>query len=264
MSQESKDAPYNEFLDSPLYAGLKAVGGLFRRKKMDEGKKAKAAPVGPENDDYSRFRSFDDKLVRFFRIFANISAVALIVIMLLAFVDVVGCKLKAAGVMWAHGINNNNNMIQYFHIPLVFLSAACVTLDQGHTRIDLICGKFPAWLEKGFMFLGHILGAAISFFVVYRSVAVTLVSQLEHHTRIADTSTSWFAWPFTVCHIVGFFLLGLSFVWSMVRMIRFWKYPGVNAYYVMHPEKAMGPGEGMEAPTEDNAPAESEGKEVTQ
>lgn len=196
--------------------------------------------------DFSKFKAVDDKLVAFFNFFAHISAIALIVIMLLAVVDVIGCKLAAAGVGWAHGISNNNAMIQYFHIPLVFLATACVTMDQGHTRIDLLSRKLPGKLEKVFVLFGHVIGVVASFFIAYRAVAVTLVDQLSKHTRIATTVTAWVAWPFTVCYILGFTLLGFSFVWSIVRTIKFWNYPGVNPYYIMHPEKAHSIGDMQE------------------
>ena len=136
-------------------------------------------------------------------------------------------------------------MIQYFHIPLVFLAAGFVTLDQGHTRIDLLIHKWPR-VEKVAMFIGHIIGAALSFFIAYRGAFVTLVNQLQRHTRVSTSASAWPAWPFTICHCVGFFLLGCSFLWSLVRMIRFWKYEPVNAAVVMYPEEHMPPGTGPE------------------
>ena len=46
-----------------------------------------------KRDDFSRFQALDDGLVKFFRFFANLSAIALCVIMFLAFVDVVGVRV---------------------------------------------------------------------------------------------------------------------------------------------------------------------------
>ncbi len=241
MDQNIQNEPYNEFKDSPLYAFFQRLFGKKNKKPEDR----------LPDTEFSKFRSVDDKIVAFFHFFANISAVALIVIMLIAFVDVVGAKLHKAGLDWAHGISSSMAIIKYFHIPLVFLTAGYVTLDQGHTRIDLICGKFPRWLEKIFMLIGHILGAALSFYISFASVANILVPDIKMHKSITNIPGDFPKWPFTVCHILGFTLLGLSFVWSIVRMIRFWKYPGVNAYYTMHPEKAHGPDAPDEAPMEE-------------
>ena len=187
-------------------------------------------------DDFSKFLKVDQVVKKVLRFFCWISAVALIIIMLIAVVNVIGEKLAQAGVSWSRGIPNNNGLIQYFHIPLVFLAAGYVTLDQGHTRIDLLIQKLPA-VEKIFMLLGHVLGAFLSFFISYRGVVGVLVTDFAQHKHITTVSTSPLAWPFTVCHCVGFFLLGFSFVWAIVRMIRFWKYPGVNPGQILYPHE---------------------------
>lgn len=203
--------------------------------------------------------SFDRKLRSVFRVFAWFSAVALCAVLVIAVVNVCGEKLGRIGVSWAKGIPNASGMIQYFHIPLVFLAAGYVTLDQGHTRIDLLIQKWPRF-EKIAMFFGHILGAAISFFIAYRGTFITLVNQIARHTRVSTNANAWQAWPFTVCHCVGFFLLGCSFLWSMVRMIRFWKYKGVNPAVIMYPEEHHAPGEGPDSILPEDMASGEEGK----
>lgn len=231
---------YNEFKDSPLYAILQKIFG----------KKKPKAPV-PETE-YSRFQIVDDKVMAFFHFFANISAIALCVILAVAFFDVVGAKLHKLGIPWLHGIANSQAMIQYCHIPLVFLTAGYVTLDQGHTRIDLLSSHFPDWLQKIFMLIGHLLGAALSFYISYVAVQKILIGDYTLKKTITNSpSTGWPKWPFTVIHVFGFALLGFSFIWAIVRMVRFWKYKGVNPYFIMHPEKANGPGGGPDAPEEE-------------
>ena len=192
-------------------------------------------------DDFSSFLKVDQVIRKILRVFCWMSAVALIIIMFVAFFNMVGEKLGRAGIDWAQGIPNSTQIIQYFHIPLVFLAAGYVTLDQGHTRIDLLIQKWPK-MEKTFLAIGHILGAAISFFISYRGVFVTLADNLRLNAHISTTADSWQVWPFTVCHCLGFFLLGCSFVWALVRMIRFWDYPGVNPATVLYPHEHHGPG----------------------
>ena len=201
-----------------------------------KAKTAAAKPAVPVGDDLSGFIRVDRKVKKFVRFFCYLSAIALIVIMLIAFINVIGEKLAGAGVTWIHGIPNSNYLIQYFHIPLVFLAAGYVTLDQGHTRIDLLIHKWPA-VEKVALFIGHILGAALSFFISYRGATVTLVKNISKNMRIASTATSPKQWPFTICHCVGFALLGFSFIWAAVRMIRCWKYEGVNPNVYLYPEE---------------------------
>ncbi len=202
------------------------------------------ASSGPrlEDDDFSKFLRADKIVKKVLRFFCYISAIALIAIMLIAFINVIGEKLAGAGVSWAKGIPNSNALIQYLHIPLVFLAAGYVTLDQGHTRIDLLIHKLPK-VEKIALAVGHVLGAALGFFICYRGVSVTLVKDFAKNMRIASTSTSPKAWPFTICHCVGFFLLGCSFIWALIRMIRFWKYEGVNPGVYLYPGEHLAPGE---------------------
>lgn len=192
------------------------------------------------NDDFSGFLRVDQVVRKVLRFFCWLSAVALVIIMCVAFFNMVGEKLGRAGIPWAQGIPNSTAIIQYFHIPLVFLAAGYVTLDQGHTRIDLLIQKWPK-AEKLFMSIGHVLGAIISFFISYRGVFVTLAENLQLNARISTTADSWVAWPFTLCHCVGFFLLGCSFVWAFARMMRFWKYDGVNPAVYLYPDEQHGP-----------------------
>lgn len=203
-------------------------------------------PQAVTNDDFSGFLKVDQVIRKIFRLFCWMSAVALMVVMFVAFFNMVGEKLGRAGISWAQGIPNSTAIIQYFHIPLVFLAAGYVTLDQGHTRIDLLIQKWPK-VEKICMAIGHVLGAAISFFIAYRGTFVTLADNLRLNARINTTADSWVVWPFTVCHCLGFFLLGCSFVWALVRMIRFWKYPGVNPAAHLYPHEHHGP----DMPSED-------------
>ena len=200
---------------------------------MSKDTKEERLPV--HEDDLSGFVKVDRVIKKFIRFFCYLSAIALIVIMLIAFINVCGEKLAKAGVSWAKGIPNSNYQIQFFHIPLVFLAAGYVTLDQGHTRIDLLIHKWPK-VEKVAAFIGHILGALLSFFISYRGVTVTLVKNISKNMRIASTATSPLQWPFTVCHCLGFFLLGVSFIWAAARMIRCWKYDGVDANPYLYPE----------------------------
>ena len=141
------------------------------------------------DEEFNRFMRVDLVVKKVLRFFCWLSAVALIIIMLIAFINVIGEKLARAGVTWAKGIPNSNYLIQYFHIPLVFLAAGYVTIDQGHTRIDLLIQKLPM-VEKIAMAVGHVLGAALAFFISYRGVFVTLVKDFEKNMRITSTATA--------------------------------------------------------------------------
>ena len=205
------------------------------------------------DDDFSGFLRADKVVRKILHFFCWVSAAALVIIMLIAFINVIGEKLGRAGIAWAQGIPNSTDMIKHFHIPLVFLAAGYVTLDQGHTRIDLLIQKAPR-VEKVFMAVGHVLGAALSFFISYRGTFVILAEDLRIHKHIGTSASSWLVWPFTVCHCLGFLLLGFSFIWALVRMIRFWKYDGVNPTAYLYPNEHHGPPGADDAIEEEGGP----------
>ncbi len=238
MNENTPGESMSEFKSSPLYAFLQK---FKRKEKTEKPPKNVVLPTPPEDDDFSAFLRVDKIIRAVLRFFCYLSAIALIAIMMICFINVCGEKLAKAGVSWASGIPNSMSLVQYLHIPLVFLAAGYVTLDQGHTRIDLLIHNFPR-VERIAMMVGHVLGAFLGFFISYRGFTVTLAKDFSKNMRIASTASSPKAWPFTICHCVGFFLLGCSFVWALVRMIRFRKYPGVNPGVYLYPGSHFAPG----------------------
>jgi TRAP-type C4-dicarboxylate transport system permease small subunit len=81
----------------------------------------------------------DSVIVKILRYVSYISGVCLILIMFVAFFNVLGEKILHKG------IPASTEIIQYLHIPVVFLACGYVTLDTGHTKIDLLSKHFPKW-----------------------------------------------------------------------------------------------------------------------
>ena len=227
-----KDEKQQKLTDAQLDA-------LAMEKKAEERARVQEAIDAVHSPENAGFLKADSIVRKILFIFCNASAVALTVIMLVAFVNVIGEKLAVAGVSWAQGIPNSFSLIQYFHIPVVFLAAGFVTLDMGHTRIDLLIQKLPG-VEKIALLIGHVLGAALGFYICYTGLTVTLVNDFERHTKITSAVGAPYEWPFTICHCLGFFLLGCSFVWAFIRMIKFWKIPGANPGMYITPQAAPG------------------------
>ena len=148
-----------------------------------------------------------------------VSAVFLVAIMFIAFFNVVGEKLRKIGVSFASGIKSSTEIIQYFHIPLVFLSAAYVTLDHGHTSIDLVTSHFPIKVRRGLRAFGYLLGAAVSGFISYRTLFVLMPKHISTFSTINGAATGWPVWPFSLMQGIGFFALAISFIWAIVRTL---------------------------------------------
>jgi TRAP-type C4-dicarboxylate transport system permease small subunit len=135
--------------------------------------------------------------------------------MLVAFFNVLGEKLRTLGLPFS-GIPASTEIIQYLHIPVVFLAAAYVTLDRGHIKIDLISSKFPKSVQKIFNTLGNVCGIIICSFISQRGFI--LMGRFIARNRMSSVSGVGFPlWPFALILSIGFALLAFSFLWSIVR-----------------------------------------------
>jgi TRAP-type C4-dicarboxylate transport system permease small subunit len=152
----------------------------------------------------------DSAVVKVIKCISYISGICLIGIMLVAFFNVLGEKILH------HGIPASTEIIQYLHIPVVFLAAAYVTLDIGHTKIDLLSSHFPKAVQAFFTTLGNLLGAFICGFIGYRGL-VQMNKFISTHAKSSTTGVGFAKWPFALIFAIGFFLLALSFLWSIVR-----------------------------------------------
>lgn len=158
----------------------------------------------------------DKWVVRVIRAFSYVSGVCLVGIMLVAFFNVVGEKLRQAGVSWITGIPASTEIIKYLHIPVVFLAMAFVTLDRGHTRIDLLSAHFPKWLQQVCATLGNVLGVAISVVITWRAF-IQMGKHVTRHSMSSVSGVGFPLWPFSLITAVGFALLAVSFLWAIVR-----------------------------------------------
>ena len=159
------------------------------------------------------YEKMDSIIVKIFKYVSYISGVALIAIMFVAFFNVLGEKI------FHKGIPASTEIIQYLHIPVVFLGCAYVTLDTGHTKIDLLAAKLPKTVQKIFATIGNIFGCGICAFVGYRGF-VQMGKFIANHARSSTTGIGFATWPFALIFSVGFFLLSFSFLWAMVRLYK--------------------------------------------
>lgn len=162
------------------------------------------------------YDKMDKWVVRVIKAVSYVSGVCLVGIMLVAFFNVVGEKLRQAGVPWITGIPASTEIIKYLHIPVVFLAMAFVTLDRGHTRIDLLSSHFPKWLQQVCATLGNLLGIAISVVITWRAF-IQMDKHITRHTMSSVSGVGFPLWPFSLITALGFALLAVSFLWAIVR-----------------------------------------------
>ena len=142
------------------------------------------------------FAKIDGVVTRTLKYIAYVSAVCLLGIMLVAFFNVLGEKLRKLGLP-VTGIPASTEIVQYLHIPVVFLAAAFVTLDRGHTRIDLLCAKFPKVLQKIFAIIGDLCGIVICALISYRGF-IQMGKFISRHRMSSVSGVGFPLWPFAL------------------------------------------------------------------
>lgn len=157
------------------------------------------------------YDKLDNIIVKILKYVSYISGVCLILIMFVAFFNVLGEKI------FHKGIPASTEIIQYLHIPVVFLACGYVTLDTGHTKIDLLSKKLPEMVQLVCNVIGNLIAIFITAFVGYRGL-IQMGKFISTHAKSSTTGIGFAKWPFALIFSVGFFLLSISFVWATVRL----------------------------------------------
>ena len=173
----------------------------------------------------------DQIIVKVIRSISYVSAACLVGIMFVAFFNVLGEKILH------HGIPGSTEIVEYLHVPVVFLSAGFITLDRGHTSIDLLSQKFPPAVQRFVNLFSFLLGAAICSFVGYRGI-VQMLKHISVHAMSSVTGFGFPLWPFSFMFALGYFMLAFTFLWSIVRMY------APKTDIIVHPQSEEG---GVEA-----------------
>ena len=163
------------------------------------------------------FEKVDNGICKVLKTIAWISAICLVAIMLVAFFNVVGEKLRKAGLP-VTGIPASTEIIQYLHIPVVFLAAAYVTVERGHTTIDLLSSKFPAVVQKICNIIGYLLAIGVCSLIAWRGW-IQMGKFIARHKMSSVSGVGFPLWPFALIMVIGFVLLTISFVWAIVREV---------------------------------------------
>lgn len=156
------------------------------------------------------FEKADSIIFKIVKVISYISAVCLVGIMLVAFVNVIVEKTMH------RSIPASMEMIQYLHVPVVFLAAAYVTLDTGHTRIDLVSKHLPLTIQKLCLTIGDLCATGICIFTGYMGF-VRMQEALDKHLKSSTTGVGFQLWPFIFIFSIGFIMLAITFLWSIVR-----------------------------------------------
>ncbi len=164
------------------------------------------------------FDKVDGVIYKVLRCISYAATVFLVAIMLVSFINVLLEKLHQVGVP-VNGIPNTVNWVQYMNVCVVYLATAYVTLERGHSGLDLLTRHYPKWLQKAFAILAYACGTVVIGYISYLGYIKVFAVQLERNTRINETlATAFPAWPFGLVYFAGMGLLAFSCLWAIVRI----------------------------------------------
>lgn len=155
------------------------------------------------------------KVIRFVSYFA---AIFLLAIMVLAVLNVILEKAHKMGVP-VSGISDTKQWIQYINICVVYLATAFVTLERGHSSMDLLTRRYPRIVQKVLSIVAYGAGTLVFGYIGYLGIVKVLNGQLTNNARINETMASSFPqWPFGAVYSFGFLLLAFSCLWGVLRI----------------------------------------------
>ncbi len=164
------------------------------------------------------FDKVDNVVFRTLKYVSYLAVFFLAAIMVLAFVNVVLEKLKKVGVP-VSSIADTANWIKFMNVGVVYLATAYVTLERGHSGVDLLTRHYPKVVQSILHAIAHLCGGVIISYITYLGYVKVLTVQLANNARINDTLASSFPqWPFGVLYLVGMGLLAFSQFWGFLRI----------------------------------------------
>ena len=164
------------------------------------------------------FDKVDAAVYKIIRVISYLAAFFLLAIMVLAVVNVILEKAHKMGVP-VSGIGDTKQWIQYMNICVVYFATAFVTLERGHSNMDLLTRRYPVIVQKILTVVAYVAGTAVFGYIGYLGIVKVLAGQLANNARINETlSTSFPQWPFGAVYAFGFLILSFSCLWGVVRV----------------------------------------------
>ena len=170
------------------------------------------------NSKHPTFDKVDSVVYKVIRTISYAAAAFLFAIMALAVINVILEKAHKMGVP-VNGIGDTKQWIQYMNVCVVYFATAFVTLERGHSNMDLLTRRYPAIVQNILSAVAYFAGAVIFSYIGYLGVVKVVAGQLANNARINETlATSFPQWPFGVAYSFGFFMLGFSCLWAFIRI----------------------------------------------
>ena len=134
------------------------------------------------NSKHPAFDKVDSVVYRVLKVISYLAGIFLLAIMLLAVVNVVLEKLHKVDVP-VSGIGDTKQWIQYMNICVVYFATAFVTLERGHSSMDLLTRRYPKIVQKILNAVAYLAGTVVFGFISYLGVVKVLAGQLANNAR---------------------------------------------------------------------------------
>lgn len=207
MSQsEPEAAPRASEFQEPGAGLVEELAGRFSGDETDAP--PETVPGAVPQLEYSRF---DRGYKSFARWFSYLAGLALAIITIVCFIDVIGSKF------FGKAIPSQTELVANLNVVIVFLAVFYVQMDRGNVSIELLQDRFPRPLKLAVRLFGSILGVGVSHFCAYRGWFYLA----DFWTTHKSASGVWHfpIWPFQAVLVFGFFCLGVAFMFTVARDI---------------------------------------------
>lgn len=155
------------------------------------------------------FIKLEKAYLAFSNVLACISGGCLIIIMLLAFFDVISAKLFNVG------ISGQYEIIQMLSIPLLYLTLSYTHLTRDQIKIMLILDKMPKIIIEIVIYFGYCLGAFMGFFMAWHSFRNVL--RLKEMSSVTSGNVGILQWPVCLILVLGCVFLGIAYIFTIIR-----------------------------------------------
>lgn len=140
-----------------------------------------------------------------------LGACLLIVIMLVAFIDVVIAKLFGSSIQYA------TEIITYFDVPLAYLGVGYTLLIGQMTSVDILFGKFSKGVQRALNMIYDVIGIAVCAFLG-KLAFDNMLGFMASHT-LSNPKGGFVLWPFAGLESLSWFVLMIAFAFCFMRYI---------------------------------------------
>lgn len=160
---------------------------------------------------YPVLQKIDCTFIKLSELLAVLAGIVMMVIATLLFADVVASKLLSRNIPHVIEIATN------FHIPIVYLTLLAVQLTDSHANVELIYKRFPYVVKKICFLLWDVFGIVVCGLETY--VAFNYALTRFQLGTLSGVTSGFPLWPIAAIMALGWLLMGLGCLWSIIRTV---------------------------------------------